>query len=685
MTSPGGDGLLRFALIGCGDIGVLRAAALAKAPSCRLVAAADVDLARASRLARLYGGTAIATADWRDVITRPEVDAVIVSTPPVLHEEMVVAALEAGKHVLCEKPLARSPAEARRMVDAARRTAGKLATGFNYRFYPSFAVARELLDSGIIGELDHIRSYGGYTATSHNQPWVHDVDTVGGGALHDIGIHLIDLTRDFLGDVVEVSGASSNHVWRYPGCEDNGFALLRSSRGHLASVHASWTEWRRYQFRIEIYGSRGCIRATCFPMMTQVVWASERAGPTKRKTHLFPRMAIGEKLRSYRWVVVESFVQEFAAFAAFVRGETSRIATGEDGARALEIAATASRRLVTSLPTPGAAASVERFTPAPGAAPAEGVPHLSVVLLTFGSDGWPEATLKALVAQQHAQPAGSIEVLVPHDATLTRLEDLRRAYPTVRFIAMPGVRPPAELRATGAAASHGAIVAFLEGHAVPADDWCRRIMAAHAAPHAAIGGPIEKGLPPGKDHDSLLNWAVYLADYSRYMLPRPAGPAHSLSDCNVSYKRAVLERSREAWARELHENVMHDAIRAAGGTLWFDPGLVIHEQRGLRVGSALRDRFSFGRLFGSTRVQAAGFPRRLVLSAAALIMSPLLVLRVARTLFSRKRHRLEFVRSLPYLILISTAWMMGEAVGYLTGTAGENLRSAARPSTLEPA
>ena len=193
-----------------------------------------------------------------------------------------------------------------------------LATGFNYRFYPSFRLARDLLDRGVIGALDHIRSYGGYSATSHNQPWVHDAATVGGGALRDIGIHLIDLTRDFLGDVASVQGVATGRVWNYPGCEDNGFAILRNRQGNVATVHASWTEWRRYQFRVEIYGTRGCIRATCFPMMTQVVWAPETGGRTQSKTDWFPRWALGEKLRSYRWVVVESFVQEFAAFAAAV-------------------------------------------------------------------------------------------------------------------------------------------------------------------------------------------------------------------------------------------------------------------------------------------------------------------------------------------------------------------------------
>jgi predicted dehydrogenase len=279
--------------------------------------------------------------DWRELIARDDVDAVVVSTPPSVHTEMCVAALEAGKHVLCEKPLARTPEECRAMVEAAEAAGRLLATGFNYRFYPSAKKARELLDSGIIGELDHIRSYTGYSATAHSHDWLHDAEVMGGGALRDNGIHLLDLTCHFLGEVDEVRGFATGAVWRFPGCEDNGFVLLRSSEGKVASVQASWTEWRGYRFLIELYGTRGCIRFSCFPMWTQVVWDDGR-GATPRRRHLFPTVHLFEKLRSYRWVVVESFVEEFAAFAAAVRGARTPLASGRDGLRTVEIAARAS-------------------------------------------------------------------------------------------------------------------------------------------------------------------------------------------------------------------------------------------------------------------------------------------------------------------------------------------------------
>jgi len=331
---------MKFGLIGCGGIGNLRATALGKLPDHTLVAACDRDLTLASALVARHGGQA--DQDWHKLIRRDDVEAVVVSTPPSLHMEMTVAALESGKHVLCEKPLARNSTECQTMIDAAGRHGKILATGFNYRFYPSILKARELMDSGIIGKLDHIRSYTGYSATAHDHEWLHDADVMGGGTLRDNGIHLIDLTTYFLGDVADIKGFCSESVWNFPGCEDNGFALMRNKAGNIASLQSSWNEWRGYRLSIEIYGTLGCIRAWCFPMTTQVTWSTERGGPSKRKTHLFAHTQIMEKLKSYRWVVVESFVEEFNAFARAIRGEQSNVASGTDGLLTIRVAEAAS-------------------------------------------------------------------------------------------------------------------------------------------------------------------------------------------------------------------------------------------------------------------------------------------------------------------------------------------------------
>jgi predicted dehydrogenase len=337
-NSAAGASQLRYGLIGCGDIGVVRAAALARTDA-RLVAVTDVDPAKASAIGTQHG--AAVDRDWHALLARADLDAVIVSTPPSLHAEMCIEALEAGKHVLCEKPLARTADECRLMVAAAERSGRVLATGFNYRFYPSFMRAREVLTSGRIGKLSHIRAYAGYSATGHNQPWVKDAAVVGGGALHDNGVHLIDLVRSFLGEVDEVQGFATGSVWNYGDAEDNGFLLMRSSHGVVATLHASWTEWGRYEFRVELVGTLGKITATCFPMRTEVLWTDRTGGRTRSERHNFIGTMLGEHARSYRWVVARSFAREYEGFASRVAGRPSNIASGLDGLRAIEIACAA--------------------------------------------------------------------------------------------------------------------------------------------------------------------------------------------------------------------------------------------------------------------------------------------------------------------------------------------------------
>ena len=155
---------MRFGLIGAGGIGQVRAKALGTTADCELTAIADVDEARARALVPA-GSVSIHTGPtgWRQMLADERVEAVVVSTPPQCHEEIVVAALEAGKHVLCEKPLANTLDGCRRMVEASRRTGKTLATGFNHRYFPAVQFVKQTLASGLIGELDHVRAFAGHT------------------------------------------------------------------------------------------------------------------------------------------------------------------------------------------------------------------------------------------------------------------------------------------------------------------------------------------------------------------------------------------------------------------------------------------------------------------------------------------------------------------------------------------
>ena len=235
---------MRFAVLGTGDIGKLRAESIVANPDTELVAVADVDLARAQSIAA--GTAAKAFADYRDAISAGGLDAVVVSSPVHLHEEMCLAALEAGSHVLCEKPLANSLEACRRILKAAEDRGLTLGVGFNHRFYPAMKYAEECVRTGVIGRLDHLRVFGGHDGSgSFRKDWMYKGPLSGGGTMMDVGIHMTDLVNYIAGDIVEVSAVATGDVWKVEGSEDNAVAVMRTARGIPVVYQATWTEWKR--------------------------------------------------------------------------------------------------------------------------------------------------------------------------------------------------------------------------------------------------------------------------------------------------------------------------------------------------------------------------------------------------------------------------------------------------------
>jgi predicted dehydrogenase len=333
---------IRVGLVGAGVIGQLRAKAIAQMPSLRLVAVADRDIALAEQVAA-SSDDARALTDGGALAESGDVDAVVISTPPVSHESLGVACLAAGKHVLCEKPLATTVAACQSLVDTARDRGVCLATGFTLRHTPAALLARRLFDDGAIGRLDHVRAFHGHPGGKDFGPaWIVDHAVTGGGTLMDNGIHMIDLARWFLGDVEEVAGYASNHTWNKVGCEDNGFLLLRNSEGKLGRVESSWTEWRGYGYRLEIYGTEGYIRLGYPPLW--LTWAQGHPGERMRlRRHLFPVYQIRERLRGWRWSLIETLKLDLESWVQAIRAGRQPPASGVDGLEAVRIALSARR------------------------------------------------------------------------------------------------------------------------------------------------------------------------------------------------------------------------------------------------------------------------------------------------------------------------------------------------------
>lgn len=236
------------AIVGCGLIGQKRAKVLRGA---RVVACADIVCARAEALARDTGAAAF--DDWREAIRRDDVSLVIVATTNNLLAEITIAALEAGKHVLVEKPAARNVAEIDAVIDAQKRSGRLVRVGFNHRYHPALLKARELVASGAAGQMMFVRArYGHGGRVGYDREWRADPALAGGGELIDQGVHLIDLARLFVGDIRDVRGSALTYFWDMP-VDDNVFMLLTSNSGQTAFLHASCTEWKNL-FSFEIYG-----------------------------------------------------------------------------------------------------------------------------------------------------------------------------------------------------------------------------------------------------------------------------------------------------------------------------------------------------------------------------------------------------------------------------------------------
>jgi predicted dehydrogenase len=249
---------VKVGIIGCGTVGQKRARALGRA---QLVACADPVRERGETLASAVADRPQVSTDWHAVVDRPDVDAVIIATPHYLLAEVALAAVEAGKHALIEKPAARRARELDPVAAAARRTGALVRVGFNHRYHPALRSAKRLAIDGAIGELMYLRGrYGHGGRLGYEKEWRAQPELSGGGELVDQGIHLIDLARWFLGDFETVQGFAHTYFWDMP-VEDNGFLLLRTATRQTAFLHASWTEWKNL-FSFEIFGRHGKLEVT---------------------------------------------------------------------------------------------------------------------------------------------------------------------------------------------------------------------------------------------------------------------------------------------------------------------------------------------------------------------------------------------------------------------------------------
>lgn len=283
---------VNIALIGGGFMGKAHSLAYAALPMFFWPAPArpvrktvvDVTDELASTAAQRYGWENYSSS-WHDVVTDPAIDVIDIATPNHMHAEIAIAAAEAGKHVICEKPLAPTAVDAKRMLDAVEKAGVVNAVAFNYRRTPAIALAKKYIEEGAIGEILNFRgTYLQDWSADPNSPlsWRFQKKIAGSGAVGDIGSHVVDLARYLVGEISEVSSVVSTFITDRPlqtggfdalgaasrsegprgqvDVDDEAMSLVKFHNGAVGSIEATRNAWGRNNYiSLEIHGTDGSI------------------------------------------------------------------------------------------------------------------------------------------------------------------------------------------------------------------------------------------------------------------------------------------------------------------------------------------------------------------------------------------------------------------------------------------
>jgi predicted dehydrogenase len=254
---------LGWGLIGCGDIAQKRVApAIRDSAACELIAVNRAQSELAAAFAKQFGARRW-YLDWRKLLLDEEIDAVYIATPVHLHAAQAIAAAEAGKHVLCEKPMAMNVRECDQMIAACRDNKVKLGVAYYRHFYPVVERLRAIISSGEIGApvLAQINAFERFNPPDDDpRAWLLKKDLGGGGPMFDFGCHRIEVLTNLFGPIAEVKALTANTMFKRE-VEDTASALFRFERGAFGVLSVSHAA-AEPRDSLDIFGSLGSIRVS---------------------------------------------------------------------------------------------------------------------------------------------------------------------------------------------------------------------------------------------------------------------------------------------------------------------------------------------------------------------------------------------------------------------------------------
>jgi len=317
------DRPVRLAVIGAGGMGGVHATGIAKDPEVELRWVVDLDLPRAEALAGATGARATASMD--EALTDPEVDAVLIALPTSLHRMATEAAARAGKHVFCEKPIARTADDGQAMVAACAAAGVTLMIGHVVRFFPEYARIKEILDSGELGQVATVRASRTNPPVQERSPWFADVEKNGGVVL-DLMVHELDTLGWLFGDVERLFAQGLTYTEAQPR-RDHAVASIRYRNGVIAHVESSWAH-SIHRTSIEVAAQYGLIS-----------YSSDRASTLTIERNVALTDTLDRPARVYsRPGMVSPHLKEVRHFIQCLKSGEPVLVDGRAGVRAIALA-----------------------------------------------------------------------------------------------------------------------------------------------------------------------------------------------------------------------------------------------------------------------------------------------------------------------------------------------------------
>jgi UDP-N-acetylglucosamine 3-dehydrogenase len=321
---------LNVGVIGCGSIARRRhLVEYAAKENVEIIAVCDIVQERADEMAKEYGAEAY--VDYVELLKNDNIDAVSVCLPNALHAPVSIAALNAGKHVLCEKPMATSRQEAEEMIQASIENNKKLMIAHNQRFVASHVKAKQILDSGEIGKVYSFKTTFGHPGPERwsidgATSWFFDKERAFIGAMGDLGVHKSDLLRYLLGEIVEVGAFVETNAKKNTDVDDNAVCIVKTENGVIGTLTASWSYVSRGDNSTIIYGEKAVLRLEADPTYSLIV-EYKNGEIVKYELDKIQTNEAGGQSNTY---VIENFVD-------CIVNDTVPAINGEEGMKSLQV------------------------------------------------------------------------------------------------------------------------------------------------------------------------------------------------------------------------------------------------------------------------------------------------------------------------------------------------------------